>query len=647
LKIKRIALIPFYFFLLLPIGFCANLTWPIFFRIGILCFGLCFLQRYLRTSNNPDGNDIQVFKVALAIILIFIFTQFDPISFNFPALNNKPSSYWFFGISSLFIVFSFYFYFSYRCPIGRRFFSPFLINKLDLYFLFSSFFVALFLVFKNSSQLSEFPFAFLVLIKSLGCVCIWAIYTRIDLPFDIELIRMGFKTYTRKNRKFFLVSPLALSIGVFSITSGFGFFKAIEIIKLYGDARQSLTNEDYEQAATSYLALHEKNKNFKFDSIRRWCWLDVFQLNIKMGKNEVIGMDFLEKETIQFYGERFEERGMIQDFRMFSDWAKLGACYLILKDLDKLIQLRDEYKISVGISLDEIPIKHKSDFLFSGDAEFALGNFDGALFSYKEFLKTDRGNAYVNYKIGRIFIEKKQYKEAIDFFVKANQLSGNFNDSHYWIGVCYEKLGKNKEAISEYTQTIGAQPYHLNGLKAAKRFQKNAQENQRIDSLIADLVPSNPKYVKINETLSFLGFDCSKEQVNLDEYFELTLYWILTRKNFTSESYRIGFILDQQDEETGILLRILWGFPLSEEKVQDWVDGQVVKTKYELFIRKDGGIALESGKALSHDVIETLDIASGSFFKLLFYLVSSKTDPFGKVKETSWPQIGIKRIYVR
>jgi len=63
-----------------------------------------------------------------------------------------------------------------------------------------------------------------------------------------------------------------------------------------------------------------------------------------------------------------------------------------------------------------------------------------------------------------------QYKEALDVLQKAVAVQNTFDEGYYWMGRCYEKLDKRKEAIENYQLALQIDPNYLEATDALGRL---------------------------------------------------------------------------------------------------------------------------------------------------------------------------------
>ena len=98
----------------------------------------------------------------------------------------------------------------------------------------------------------------------------------------------------------------------------------------------------------------------------------------------------------------------------------------------------------------------KLSILYKGNLHFRLGEFEEAIKSYDRYLqKTGREKLYRSFALeglGYSFEGKKDYEKAINAYQKVLGIGENFQITNAYLGMgrCYEKLGKNKEAVEQY-----------------------------------------------------------------------------------------------------------------------------------------------------------------------------------------------------
>ncbi len=83
----------------------------------------------------------------------------------------------------------------------------------------------------------------------------------------------------------------------------------------------------------------------------------------------------------------------------------------------------------------------------TGNEQKAIGLFDQALAMDYTFMFAYREKAIVQHNLGK-------YADAIKTLEKATTLQNSFDEGYYWMGRCYEKMGKNTEAIDSYKKAL-------------------------------------------------------------------------------------------------------------------------------------------------------------------------------------------------
>lgn len=98
----------------------------------------------------------------------------------------------------------------------------------------------------------------------------------------------------------------------------------------------------------------------------------------------------------------------------------------------------------------------KLSILYKGNIHLRLGEFEEAIKAYESFLQ--KGGKEKLYRslamegLGYSFEGEKDYEKAVNAFQKVIDLGESFQLGNAYLGMgrCYEKLGKNKEAIENY-----------------------------------------------------------------------------------------------------------------------------------------------------------------------------------------------------
>ena len=146
-----------------------------------------------------------------------------------------------------------------------------------------------------------------------------------------------------------------------------------------------------------------------------------------------------------------------------------------------------EYIISLGSLYAEIK---NPKALFLADALLSAKGYraetqalfiKGLYFSYTEekqkaisyfnkCLEIDYRNMMAYREKAICFYDLSQYQLALDVMKSAVKIQNTFDEGYYWMGRCYEKLGKRKQAIENYQLALQIDTNYLEAKDALKRL---------------------------------------------------------------------------------------------------------------------------------------------------------------------------------
>ena len=95
----------------------------------------------------------------------------------------------------------------------------------------------------------------------------------------------------------------------------------------------------------------------------------------------------------------------------------------------------------------------------------ALGNWDQVLTHYLKILENNPGNTTVNYRIGNIYYERKDYAKAFTYFEKVVNLYPFGYDALLMYAWTNLKLGKNREAKVLFNKVLMLSPSDSSALE--------------------------------------------------------------------------------------------------------------------------------------------------------------------------------------
>ncbi len=128
---------------------------------------------------------------------------------------------------------------------------------------------------------------------------------------------------------------------------------------------------------------------------------------------------------------------------------------------------------AVLAKFDEIIAKYpgtssgKLSLLYKGEIELRLNEFDEAIKAYSAFSeKAGKRGLYQYFALeglGHAYEGKKDYGKALEAYQKILQTGTGFQlaEAHLNMGYCYEKLGKNKEALQSFKAFLSSSPKSL------------------------------------------------------------------------------------------------------------------------------------------------------------------------------------------
>ena len=153
---------------------------------------------------------------------------------------------------------------------------------------------------------------------------------------------------------------------------------------------------------------------------------------------------------------------------------KLGSLFFIVLSLTKVSvcfaqDKTDGKETKRQLSLEQVA----DDYKFGNGMNFwSLRKYDKALEEFLEYLEiyhngSHRGEAYA--RIAGIYFDRQYYLKAIDYY---KGLYEEFSDSeeglegYYNIGICYVKMGYDKQALEVFSKILRESPSSQQAAKA-------------------------------------------------------------------------------------------------------------------------------------------------------------------------------------
>ncbi|MGH7932688.1 MAG: tetratricopeptide repeat protein [Candidatus Binataceae bacterium] len=123
-------------------------------------------------------------------------------------------------------------------------------------------------------------------------------------------------------------------------------------------------------------------------------------------------------------------------------------------------------------------------FTEEGRKQLAGSRIDQALRSLAHAVSIDPGNPYEYFYMGRAWMAKRNYEQALTFFTRAEigatpQWQG---EAVSFEGACYEELGKLEDALSAYRRALTASPNNLMARVGFSRLGGTMASDASLDS---------------------------------------------------------------------------------------------------------------------------------------------------------------------
>ena len=97
--------------------------------------------------------------------------------------------------------------------------------------------------------------------------------------------------------------------------------------------------------------------------------------------------------------------------------------------------------------------------------ELDRGHIDDAIRELAHAISIDPSNSYAYFYLGRAYIARKDYGQALTFFKRAEigvaSNSAWLGETYAFEGVCLEQAGKSSDAVAAYQKALGASPGNL------------------------------------------------------------------------------------------------------------------------------------------------------------------------------------------
>ncbi|MBA2563257.1 MAG: tetratricopeptide repeat protein [Chitinophagaceae bacterium] len=125
----------------------------------------------------------------------------------------------------------------------------------------------------------------------------------------------------------------------------------------------------------------------------------------------------------------------------------LGTLYAQTKN-SKALVLADALLIAKGSKVKKEALFIKGLYnIYTSNQQKAIIFFDSCISIDYTYMFAYREKAIALYDLGK-------FEDALKVLTRAITIQNNFDEGYYWMGRCYEKLGKKKEAIESYQMAL-------------------------------------------------------------------------------------------------------------------------------------------------------------------------------------------------
>lgn len=165
-------------------------------------------------------------------------------------------------------------------------------------------------------------------------------------------------------------------------------------------------------------------------------------------------------------------------------------------------------------------------YIDRGLLHMEAGQFDLALEDFKKVIELDPDNPHAWNNIGCIYKYTRQYKKAIESFRKAAELMKDEPTAYPYgnLGDCYERMGKNKEALAAYTENKKLFPNSRFSYNDLSDVYRKMKQYEKAIKVLAEYYEQNSVELLEKEAVIYLemgkfskGISCYKKIIAKDK----------------------------------------------------------------------------------------------------------------------------------
>jgi tetratricopeptide (TPR) repeat protein len=155
-------------------------------------------------------------------------------------------------------------------------------------------------------------------------------------------------------------------------------------------------------------------------------------------------------EAVGNYAKAIEEIEKIYDENSYEINLRLGWLYY---NLGNYFESEKRYKIAVALM--PYAIESKLGYVLPVSA---MGNWNEVIKTYEDILKIDPQNTLINYRMGAIYYERKEYMKALSYCEKTVNLYPFDYDSIVLLGWINYQMGNLREAKVLFQKSMLIKP---------------------------------------------------------------------------------------------------------------------------------------------------------------------------------------------
>jgi len=163
--------------------------------------------------------------------------------------------------------------------------------------------------------------------------------------------------------------------------------------------------------------------------------------------------------------------------------------------IDESVYLRPS-KFSVDVQ------KTAEEFHIDGKLEERMGSSLLAELKYKQALKVDQNFSEALCSLASIYYRRGAYREAVELLKKALKRNLGYDEAHYYLGLCYLKLGKDFEAEMEFWEARKSTKYFVPSSYSIAVLKIRNKEYKKAEEILEEAIERNSVDLKCSFLLA-------------------------------------------------------------------------------------------------------------------------------------------------